>query len=79
MSAKHSAPPSSFVVPASAGPLPLTLPSGSAFWLLFEHMSQAHGLTLLDSELADVCAIVDKMRSEWEANALHNQLPAAPL
>jgi len=42
-------------------------------------MSQAHGLTLLDSELADVCAIVDKMRSEWEANALHNQLPAAPL
>jgi len=42
-------------------------------------MSRQHNLSLLDSELADVCAAVDQMRAAWEANALHNQLPAAPL
>ena len=39
----------------------------SAYWVLFEHMSQEHGLTLLDSELEDICQTVDRMRESWEA------------
>jgi hypothetical protein len=41
---------------------------GSAYWVLFEHMSQEHKLTLLDSELADICAAVDRMRKQWKAS-----------
>jgi len=46
---------------------------GSAFWVLFEHMSQEHGLTMIDSELSDVCNAVDRMRAEWKANELKRQ------
>ena len=42
--------------------------AGSAFWVLFEHMSQEHGLTLLDSELSDICHAVDRMREKWKAD-----------
>jgi len=42
----------------------------SAFWVLFEHMSQEHGLTLLDSELSDICNAVDRMRKKWKADEL---------
>ena len=42
--------------------------TGSAFLVLFEHMSQEHGLTLLDSELSDICHAVDRMRGKWEAD-----------
>ena len=42
--------------------------TGSAFWVLFEHMSQEHGLTLLDSELSDICHAVDRMREKWKAD-----------
>lgn len=45
---------------------------GSAFWVLFQHMSQEHSLTLLDSELSDICHAVDRMREKWkedEANS----------
>ena len=42
----------------------------SAFWVLFEHMSKNHGLTLLDSELSDICHAVDEMRAAWEADKL---------
>lgn len=42
--------------------------TGSAFWVLFEHMSQEHGLTLLDSELSDICHAVHRMREKWKAD-----------
>jgi DnaJ-class molecular chaperone len=42
--------------------------TGSAFWVLFEHMSQNHNLTLLDSELNDICHTVDRMREKWKAD-----------
>ncbi len=42
--------------------------TGSAFFVLFEHMSQEHGLTLLDSELSDICHAVDRMREKWKAD-----------
>lgn len=38
-------------------------PPPTSYWPLFEHMSHAHGLTLLDSEMEDICQIVEKM--EW--------------
>ena len=40
----------------------------SAFWVLFAHMSQEHGLTLLDSELSDISRAVDRMREKWKAD-----------
>lgn len=36
--------------------------SGGYYWPLFEHMSHAHGLTLLDSEMEDICRAVDRVR-----------------
>lgn len=33
------------------------------YWPLFEHMSHAHGLTLLDSEMEDICCAVDEVRA----------------
>ena len=42
--------------------------SGCAFWGLFEHMSQEHGLTLLDPELSDICHTVDRMGEKWKAD-----------
>ena len=35
---------------------------GSAYWPLFKHMSDNHGLTLLDSEMEDICRVVLQMR-----------------
>jgi hypothetical protein len=65
-----------------------TTPSGSppspaaqcsAYWHLFKHISDNHGLTLLDSELEDICQAADKMRMEKSGgvtwiliNALHH-------
>jgi hypothetical protein len=46
----------------------------STYWTLFEHMSQEHGLTLLDSQLADICHTVDVMRAEWKANEQFNTM-----
>jgi hypothetical protein len=40
-------------------------PTGSAYWDLFSHMSDNHGLTLLDSELEDICQVVERMRG-WQ-------------
>ena len=37
-------------------------PNGSAYWPLFKHMSDNHGLTLLDSEMEDICRVVLQMR-----------------
>lgn len=34
----------------------------SAYYPLFEHMSQEHNLTLLDSEMEEIVQTVDKMR-----------------
>ena len=34
----------------------------SASWHLFKHMSDNHGLTLLESEMDDICQVVDEMR-----------------
>jgi len=35
---------------------------GSAYWPLFKSMADHHGLTLLDSELEDICRVVIAMR-----------------
>ena len=37
--------------------------NGSAYWPLFQHLSENHGLTLLDSEMEDICRVVEQMRS----------------
>ena len=34
----------------------------SSYWPLFKHMSENHGLTLLDSEMEDICRVVLEMR-----------------
>lgn len=49
----------------------------SAFWGLFEHMSQSHGLTLLDSELADICHAVDRMRETRQRRATYSRAELA--
>jgi len=36
--------------------------AGSAYWPLFKHLSDNHGLTLLDSEMEDICRVVLEMR-----------------
>jgi hypothetical protein len=45
---------------------------GSAYWPLFKHMSDNHGLTLLDSEMEDICRVVLQMRvpTNWCDNLL---------
>jgi hypothetical protein len=35
------------------------------YYTLFSHMNQEHDLALLDSELADIVAAVDRMRAGW--------------
>ena len=35
--------------------------NGSAYYRLFEYMSRTHDLTLTDSELADICNVVEAM------------------
>ena len=40
----------------------LLKPVGSANWLLFKHMADNHGLTLLESELDEICRVVMQMR-----------------
>jgi hypothetical protein len=37
--------------------------AGSAYWPLFQHLSVNHGLTLLESEMEDICRVVEQMRS----------------
>ena len=37
-------------------------PTGSANWLLFKHMADNHGLTLLESELDEISRVVIEMR-----------------
>ena len=41
----------------------------SAYWPLFKHMSDNHGLTLLDSEIDDICQVVlimrDPQKCQW--------------
>jgi hypothetical protein len=36
--------------------------TGSAYYRLFEHMIRTHDLTLTDSELADICDVVEAMK-----------------
>ena len=36
--------------------------NGSANYQLFEYMSRTHDLTLTDSELADICDVVEAMK-----------------
>jgi hypothetical protein len=45
--------------PAAAGSSPS---AGSAWWPLFDHMSKAHGLTLLDDELNTIAFMADESR-----------------
>ena len=54
--------------PEASAPVPC-----SAFWVLFQHMSQNHGMTLLDSELSDICDAVDEMRAAWEVAKLKSR------
>lgn len=35
--------------------------SGSAYWPIWKHMSDNHGLTLLDSECEDIIQVADQM------------------
>ena len=35
---------------------------GSVYFPLFKHMSDNHGLTLLDSEMEDICRVVEEVR-----------------
>ena len=37
---------------------------GSVYFPLFKHMAENHGLTLMDSEMEDICRVVEKMRRE---------------
>lgn len=55
-------------------PSELAEPSGSAYFRLFEYMSRNHGLTLTDSELADICNCVEAMLHD----ARNKAQPAAP-
>jgi hypothetical protein len=41
---------------------PFAVPKSSAYWPLFEHLVRDHNLTLLDSELEDICHLVLMMR-----------------
>jgi hypothetical protein len=36
--------------------------AGSVYFPLFQHMADNHGLTLLDSEMEDICRVVEAMR-----------------
>ena len=42
----------------------------SAYWILFEHMSNEYGLSLLDSQLSDIVLAVDEMRKPWGVDAV---------
>jgi hypothetical protein len=45
--------------------------NGSAYYRLFEYMSRTHDLTLTDSELADICDVVEAMKAAaYTQNAL---------
>ena len=55
------------------------LATGSTFYPLFEHMSHEHGLTLSESEMAEITHVADKMRMQQSGmvqwiliNALHH-------
>jgi len=34
----------------------------SVYWPLFKHMADEHNLTLLESEMEDICQVVERMR-----------------
>ena len=34
----------------------------SVYWPLFQHMANEHDLVLLDSEMEDICRVVERMR-----------------
>jgi hypothetical protein len=40
---------------------PLPPATGSAYWPIWKHMSDNHGLTLLDSECEDILQVADQM------------------
>ena len=48
-------------------------PACSAFYPLFEHMSRAHGVTLVDSELHEICRIATSIEgyNTWNAALDH--------
>lgn len=47
-------------------PVPVDKIPGGWYWPLFKHMSDAHGLTLLDSEMEEIRLVVLKMESTHE-------------
>lgn len=49
--------------------VPDEAPPGSIYWPLFQHMSQEFGLSLTDSEMADLVIAVDRMRAGWKSGA----------
>lgn len=60
----------------TAGP-PLSGAPGSVYLPLFEHMAQNHGLTLLDSELEDICLAAEKVRESMRVPQYDRELKAA--
>ncbi len=48
--------------PTPAALAPATGSPCSSYYPLFKHMADNHGLTLLDSEMEDICQVVEKMR-----------------
>jgi hypothetical protein len=61
--------------PACAGQEPKA--PRSFYYPLFEHMSREHGLTLIDSELADIAAVVAKMKPGGRC-PMSNEMPNCP-
>lgn len=49
----------------------------SSYYALFAHMSEEHDLTLVDSELEDICRVVEKMRVNPELAELRSTLERA--
>ena len=54
--------PQSASAPSGASLAPATGSLCSSYWPLFDHMAANHELTLTDSELEDICRVVEKMR-----------------
>jgi hypothetical protein len=44
--------------------------SGSAYWPIWKHMADNHGLTLLDSECEDILQVADRMHPAGSASVL---------
>jgi hypothetical protein len=54
----------------SKTPAPIVPPTPSIYWPLFKHMADNHNLSLLDSELEDICAVVLKITPPLIARSL---------